>query len=88
MHVLKWADDAQAAFVFLKGALLEAPILASPDISKPFKLYTDASQYAMGAVLMQEHDGNNRVIQYVSHQFSEQKLKVTHDRARSVRYCL
>ena len=45
----KWTTDAQAAFESLKQALLQAPILAFPDISKPFKLYTDASQYAMGA---------------------------------------
>ena len=71
----RWSDEAQAAFDFLKSSLLQAPILAFPDISKPFKLYTDASQYVMGAVLMQEYDGANRVIQYVSHQFSEQKQK-------------
>ena len=71
----KWSDEAQTAFETLKEALLQAPILAFPDISKPFKLYTDASQYAMGAVLIQEQDGANRVIQYVSHQFSDQKQK-------------
>ena len=71
----KWSPEAQAAFDYLKASLLQAPILAFPDISKPFKLYTDASLYAMGAVLMQEQDGADRVIQYVSHQFSEQKQK-------------
>ena len=35
------------------------------------------SRYAMGAVLMQEYDGANRVIRYVNsyNQFSEQKQK-------------
>ena len=70
-----WTAEAQSAFDTLKQSLLEAPVLAFPDISKPFKLYTDASQYALGAVLMQEQDGENRAIQYISHQFSEQKLK-------------
>ena len=71
----KWMDEAQTAFETLKAALLQAPILAFPDISKPFKLFTDASQYALGAVLMQEQDGADRVIQYVSHQFPDQKQK-------------
>ena len=70
----KWTDEAQKSFDFLKESLLQAPILAFPDITKPFKLYTDASQYALGAVLMQEQDGHDRAIQYVSHQFSPQKV--------------
>ena len=71
----QWSLETQTAFETLKQRLLEAPILAFPDITKPFKLYTDASQYALGAVLMQEQDGQNRVIQYISHQFSDQKQK-------------
>ena len=71
----RWSSEAQSAFEKLKEALLRAPILAFPDIRKPFKLYTDASQYALGAVLTQEHEGQDRVIQFISHQFSEQRLK-------------
>ena len=71
----RWSSEAQLAFEKLKEALLRAPILAFPDIRKPFKLYTDASQYALGAVLTQEHEGQDRVIQFISHQFSEQRLK-------------
>ena len=70
-----WTPEAQSAFDTLKQSLLAAPILAFPDISKPFRLYTDASQYALGAVLVQEQDGHDRVIQYISHQFSDQKMK-------------
>ena len=71
----RWTEEAQTAFDQLKTALLQAPILAFPDITKPFKLYTDASQYALGAVLMQTIDGRDKVIQYISHQFGDQQLK-------------
>ena len=70
-----WTQEAQSAFETLKQSLLQAPLLAFPDISKPFRLYTDASQYALGAVLIQEQNGQDRVIQYISHQFSDQKMK-------------
>ena len=86
----KWCEDAQNTFGTLKQALLEAPVLAFPDITKPFKvqtIYTDASQYALGAVLMQEHESTDRVIQHISHQFSEQKQKwPTIEREASLEY--
>ena len=66
-----WNEDCQRSFETLRRALTEAPILAFPDINKPYKLYTDASNYAIGAALVQETEMGERVIQYLSHQLNE-----------------
>ncbi len=71
-----WDDACQDAFEKLKQHLIEAPILAHPDITKPYKLYTDASLFAVGAILTQDGtDGKERVIQYVSHKLSKGQQK-------------
>jgi len=49
-----WNSETQVAFDSLKETLMKAPILAYPDHSKEFELYTDASKVALGAVLMQK----------------------------------
>ncbi|KAE8890608.1 hypothetical protein PF003_g25358 [Phytophthora fragariae] len=59
-------DDCEAAFLQLKRRLVEPPILAYPDASKRFKLYVDSSRLAVGACLMQNIDGRDRVIAYAS----------------------
>ena len=48
-----WDDSCQSAFDELKRKLVSYPILRQPDWSKPFLLYTDASGYALGAILSQ-----------------------------------
>src|SRR6266498_2108358 len=63
--LFEWTVSQQTAFDILKRKLTEEPILAHPDFSKMFKLYTDASDVGLGAVLMQEDDqGKDRVICY------------------------
>ena len=43
--------EGKRAFTMLKQALIEAPILQSPNWDLPFEIMCDASDYAMGAVL-------------------------------------
>lgn len=43
-------------------------VLAYPRTDRPYRLFTDACDYAVGGILVQEDDdGLERVIQYVSH---------------------
>ena len=53
----KWGEAEQQSFEQLKKALVEAPVLALPDMTKPFVMHTDASMRAIGAVLQQHHEG-------------------------------
>jgi transposase InsO family protein len=50
----KWGEEQQEAFRSLKSALLSSPILTMPDVQKPFTVVCDASDYGVGAVLLQE----------------------------------
>lgn len=54
------------AFQKLKTLLTTADILAFPDFEKPFNLTTDASNYAIGAVLSQGEIGKDKPIAYIS----------------------
>ncbi|GBM99785.1 Retrovirus-related Pol polyprotein from transposon 17.6 [Araneus ventricosus] len=51
-----WSIIEQAAFETLKNALTLEPCLKLPDFSKPFSLCTDASKFAVGAVLVQDDE--------------------------------
>jgi hypothetical protein len=59
-----WSPEYEKAFRILKKSLTTAPVLAQPDIEKPFDVYCDASGIGLGCVLMQE----GRVIAYASRQ--------------------
>ncbi len=50
----QWGPEAQQAFLKTKAAVAEAVMLTYPDVKKPFVLYTDASDYAIGGILTQE----------------------------------
>ena len=85
-----WSEEAQEAFEVLKQKLIEAPILAYPDVTKPYTLYTDASDYAIGGILTQDFDDGERVIQYVSHQLTPNRMHypVIEKECFAIIYCL
>lgn len=67
----QWNEICQQAFELLKEHLVSPPILAYPQFDRPFILYTDASEGAIGAVLSQMEDGRERVIAYWSRQLTK-----------------
>ena len=62
----EWTPECQKAFEAVKHALTHAPVLALPDLNKPFTVISDASIYGTGAVLMQD----DRVVAYTSQKLS------------------
>ena len=67
----QWGPAQQTAFENLKEELISERVMAFPNLNQPFILYTDACDYAVGAILCQEDaDGHERPIQYVSAQLS------------------
>ena len=60
----------------LKEAILTKPLLAHPDLNKPFIYTSDASNNACGGVLSQiQPDGRKRPIAFFSHKFSPAEQK-------------
>jgi hypothetical protein len=71
-----WSSKCNESFEQLKVLLTTAPVLAQPDIKKPFDVYCDASGSGLGCVLMQE----GRVIAYASRQLRRHEEHYpTHD---------
>jgi len=63
---LKWGPSQEAAFQSLKDRLCAKPILRLPDMDRTFILRTGASDTAIGAVLLQEHDDGVFPVAYAS----------------------
>jgi hypothetical protein len=50
----EWRTENQQAFDALKNSLAREVVLAYPDFSFPFKIYTDASKYQIGSIISQK----------------------------------
>lgn len=61
-----WSDEHKESFQKLKTLLTTAPVLAQMDESKPFIIKTDASAFALGAVLVQGTRDEEHPIEYAS----------------------
>lgn len=74
-----WSREADEALQSLKKSLTSTPILANPDYSKPFIIQTDASNFGIGAVLVQGEGDDEKVIAYLSQKLTstQQKYQTT-----------
>ncbi|MGB8167070.1 MAG: reverse transcriptase domain-containing protein, partial [Chthoniobacteraceae bacterium] len=67
----RWGESEQAAFTQLKQAIMSAPVLAMPDPALPYEVYTDASAFALGAVLLQNHGKGMQPVAYLSRKLTD-----------------
>ncbi|GKD04458.1 reverse transcriptase domain-containing protein [Tanacetum coccineum] len=64
--VFDFNEECVKAFETLKEKLTNAPIMVSPDLSLPFELMCDASDFTVGAVLRQREGKHFRPIHFAS----------------------
>lgn len=69
-NAIKLTEDYRKTVEMCKNLLCNDPILQYPDFSKDFILTTDASNYALGAVLSQGQIGSDKPICYASRTLS------------------
>lgn len=72
----QWTETQQQALDGVKAALSSPPILAHPDYSRPFTVYSDFSKNGLGAILAQVgDDGRERVCAYASRRTTDTEAK-------------
>ena len=81
-QVFRWTPKQQASFVALKTALTSAPVLITPDVSEnsEFTVFTDASGFGIGAVLLQNKGDGLRPVSYYARKLDKhEKNYPTHE---------
>lgn len=69
-----WSENCQKSFEMLKSVVSNPPVLQYPDFEKEFILTTDASNYALGAVLSQGEINSDLPISYASRSLNKHEI--------------
>lgn len=75
-----WTPEANIAFKKIKVLLSSSPVLVNPDFAKKFFLHCDASDYGIGAVLVQlDNQGQEKPVAFMSKKLNtaQRKYSVT-----------
>jgi hypothetical protein len=70
-----WGDEQQKAFDEIKEYMKQLPVLVPPQLNKPFKLYVAADTQTIGSALIQEFEGKERVVAYLSRQLLDPETR-------------
>ncbi|KAJ9535750.1 hypothetical protein OSB04_un001096 [Centaurea solstitialis] len=76
-HAFDFNKECRVAFDILKKALVTAPVVVTPDWSKPFEVMCDASDWAVGAVLGQRKEKIFHSIYYASKTLNNAQINYT-----------
>ncbi len=74
----EWEEACNETFETLKGILMKAPVLKLPDFDKDFEIHSDASDFAIGGVLVQD----GRPVAFKSKKLSETSEGGQHTRRK------
>ena len=85
-----WTPSHHKAFLTLKEAIIQAPILHNVDPNRKYIVYTYTSDDACRAQILQEHNGTEFPIAFLSHLFMETqgKWSTTEQEAYGVYYAV
>ena len=85
-----WTPEHHKAFIHLKEAIVQAPILHYPNPNKTYIVYIDASDDACRDQLSQEHNGTEFPVAFLSHTFTKTQCKwsTTEQEAFGVYYAI
>jgi hypothetical protein len=71
----EWAEPHESAFRQLKEAIAKGPVLILPDPKLPFVVHTDASGFAVGAVLQQDQGQGLQPIAFLSKKMADAETR-------------
>ena len=84
-----WTPEADRAFINIREAISECPILHFLDAVSPIELFTDASDYGVGGVLFQIVNHEKKPISFVSKSLSATQIdwSAIQKEAYAIYYC-
>ncbi|XP_057449686.1 uncharacterized protein LOC130740961 [Lotus japonicus] len=63
----EWSSECEEAFTRLKEMLSAPPVMSNPVQGLPLHLYFSVSDHAISSVILQEVDGEQKIVYFVSH---------------------
>jgi hypothetical protein len=70
-----WEAEQWEVFEKIKEYLMSPPVLRALKVRNPFKMYVATQEQFIGAVLLQEEDGKEFLVAYVSHRLLDAETR-------------